>query len=355
MGETRNSHITVEELFAPDGGELLDTNMLAGDNPNGVFVNAKHAGTIHFKRCYLEGFVDNGFYCSAPGPLNTIDGEGVPGYGGKVIFENCVSKNNGIDQYRFAQGEIRNCIAIIDEDYLLNETMSNGGSRAVWIKDGGNAGAIIDGLDVYLTNRQVGVQVSNDMNADVRLENINIHATSVTKDWNNDGQQTPRGPDKVFDIQDFGGRCTVENVHIFGDAGTSDQWSPIVIDNVDTTLTNIRHNLPDMGVCKIEPGITIRDSSFITKGSFNLTGLGGSPTGEMTRLENVTGSNTDLTDAEGVTDCGVFFNGTALVSADPSTVTFWTSNEDKLQDGDQFLDPATGSRWLYIHGTFHAV
>ncbi|WP_407075649.1 hypothetical protein [Natronococcus wangiae] len=105
-------------ISAPSG-EVLIENVYLGDGatkegadhehgPGGVFFHKEAGSDVTFRYCNVQGYPNNGFYCS-----NTESG-------GSVTFENCYGKNNGVSTFRCAGSDdsIHNCVAYNDDtDY----------------------------------------------------------------------------------------------------------------------------------------------------------------------------------------------------------------------------------------------
>lgn len=91
-----------------------------GDGGNGpaIYVPPSHAGTLHIRNCYFEGWGDNAVYGSPPG---NPPGHSHPGSGGVVAVENCYSRDNAISNYRLGtEGSyVKNCVSV-------------GGQRGYW-------------------------------------------------------------------------------------------------------------------------------------------------------------------------------------------------------------------------------
>ncbi len=122
-------------ITAP-AGEILFENIYLGDGatkegesfvhgPGAVFLH-KHANCdVTFRRCNVQGYPNNGFYCS-----NTATG-------GSVTFDSCYGKNNGVATYRCGgpNDAIRNCVAYNDDtdygDGYGGYVEENG--RPVWV------------------------------------------------------------------------------------------------------------------------------------------------------------------------------------------------------------------------------
>ncbi|WP_247004889.1 hypothetical protein [Halosolutus gelatinilyticus] len=126
-------------IAAPDGDVLVE-NVYLGDGatkegesfvhgPGAVFMHKRSNANVTFRRCNVQGYPNNGFYCS-----NTATG-------GSVRFERCFGKNNGVSTFRCASGddEIVDCVAYNDgTDYghgYGGYIETNG--RPVWIWNGG--------------------------------------------------------------------------------------------------------------------------------------------------------------------------------------------------------------------------
>ncbi|MFD1564332.1 hypothetical protein ACFR99_12320 [Haloarchaeobius amylolyticus] len=119
--------ILFENIYLGDGATKEGADFVHG--PGAVFMHKGSQADLTFRNCNVQGFPNNGFYCS-----NTP-------YGGSVRFESCFGKNNGVTTFRCGSedDEIVNCVAYNDNtDYGrgyggYNET--NG--RPVWVWNGG--------------------------------------------------------------------------------------------------------------------------------------------------------------------------------------------------------------------------
>ncbi|WP_049991629.1 hypothetical protein [Natrinema salifodinae] len=119
--------ILVENVYLGDGATKEGSSFVHG--PGGVFMHRGSEADITFRNCNVQGYPNNGFYCS-----NTP-------YGGSVRFENCFGKNNGVSTFRCgsAADEIVNCVAYNDN---TNYGSGYGGygetsGRPVWVWNGG--------------------------------------------------------------------------------------------------------------------------------------------------------------------------------------------------------------------------
>ncbi len=119
--------ILIENVYLGDGATKEGSDFVHG--PGAVFMHKGSEADLTFRNCNVQGYPNNGFYCS-----NTP-------YGGSVRFENCFGKNNGVTTFRCGSenDEIVNCVAYNDNtDYGrgyggYGET--NG--RPVWVWNGG--------------------------------------------------------------------------------------------------------------------------------------------------------------------------------------------------------------------------
>lgn len=119
--------ILIENVYLGDGATKEGESFVHG--PGAVFMHRQSNADVTFRRCNVQGYPNNGFYCS-----NTA-------YGGSVRFENCFGKNNGVSTFRCASAndEIVNCVAYNDTtDYgpgYGGYTETDG--RPVWVWNGG--------------------------------------------------------------------------------------------------------------------------------------------------------------------------------------------------------------------------
>lgn len=119
--------ILFENIYLGDGATKEGEDFVHG--PGAVFMHRGSKADLTFRHCNVQGFPNNGFYCS-----NTP-------YGGSVRFESCFGKNNGVTTFRCGSedDEIVNCVAYNDNtDYgrgYGGYTETNG--RPVWVWNGG--------------------------------------------------------------------------------------------------------------------------------------------------------------------------------------------------------------------------
>ncbi|WP_226042300.1 hypothetical protein [Natrinema sp. DC36] len=119
--------ILFENIYLGDGATKEGASFVHG--PGAVFMHRDSEADLTFRNCNVQGYPNNGFYCS-----NTP-------YGGSVRFERCFGKNNGVATFRCGSedDEIVDCVAYNDDtDYGrgyggYGET--NG--RPVWVWNGG--------------------------------------------------------------------------------------------------------------------------------------------------------------------------------------------------------------------------
>lgn len=115
--------VLIENLYLGDGATKEGESFVHG--PGAVFYHNDAACDVTFRYCNVQGYPNNGFYCS-----NTASG-------GSVTFENCYGKNNGVATYRCggANDVISNSVAYNDDtDYgpgYGGYTETDG--RPVWV------------------------------------------------------------------------------------------------------------------------------------------------------------------------------------------------------------------------------
>ncbi|WP_049923639.1 hypothetical protein [Halopiger djelfimassiliensis] len=119
--------VLIENVYLGDGSTKEGESFVHG--PGAVFYHRNASCNVTFRYCNVQGWPNNGFYCS-----NTA-------YGGSVRFENCYGKNNGVSTYRVAGGddEIVNCVAYNDgTDYGPGwGGYTEDAGRPVWVWPGG--------------------------------------------------------------------------------------------------------------------------------------------------------------------------------------------------------------------------
>ncbi|NGM71255.1 hypothetical protein G6M89_19985 [Natronolimnobius sp. AArcel1] len=119
--------VLIENVYLGDGSTKEGESFVHG--PGAVFYHRDASCDVTFRHMNVQGWPNNGFYCS-----NTA-------HGGSVQFENCYGKNNGVSTYRVAGGNdsIVNCVAYNDN---TNYGSGWGGytedsGRPVWVWNGG--------------------------------------------------------------------------------------------------------------------------------------------------------------------------------------------------------------------------
>ncbi|WP_339106365.1 hypothetical protein [Haloterrigena salinisoli] len=121
--------VLFENIYMGDGATKDGSDFVHG--PGAVFMHKQSQANLTFRRCNVQGFPNNAFYCS-----NTASGPS------SVHFDTCFGKNNGVTTFRCASGDdvIENCVAYNDTtDYgrgYGGYTETNG--RPVWVWSGGN-------------------------------------------------------------------------------------------------------------------------------------------------------------------------------------------------------------------------
>ncbi|NKE37606.1 hypothetical protein GWG54_17705 [Natronococcus sp. JC468] len=122
---TPSGDVLVENLYLGDGANKSGAGFVHG--PGAVFLHKDSNADVTFRNCNVQGWPNNGFYCS-----NTASG-------GSVRFESCYGKNNGVATFRCASADdaIVDCVAYNDDTDYSTENGSWGGyteqhGRPVW-------------------------------------------------------------------------------------------------------------------------------------------------------------------------------------------------------------------------------
>ncbi|MXV63821.1 hypothetical protein GS429_17485 [Natronorubrum sp. JWXQ-INN-674] len=122
-----SGNILFENIYMGDGATKEGSSFVHG--PGGAFLHRDSNANVTFRNCNVQGFPNNGFYCS-----NTA-------HGGSVRFDTCFGKNNGVTTFRCASGNdvIENCVAYNDNtDYGPGYgNFSETSGRPVWVWNGG--------------------------------------------------------------------------------------------------------------------------------------------------------------------------------------------------------------------------
>lgn len=125
------------------GGEVEFDNVYIGDGanktggghahgPGAVFYHRNASADVTFRRMNVQGYPNNGFYCS-----NSASG-------GMITWIDCYGKNNGVSTFRAASGEdsLHNCVAYNDDTDYSTDYGSWGGytedtGRPLWVHSPG--------------------------------------------------------------------------------------------------------------------------------------------------------------------------------------------------------------------------
>ncbi|SIR99167.1 hypothetical protein SAMN05421809_3183 [Natronorubrum daqingense] len=125
------------------GGEVEFDNVYLGDGanktggdhahgPGAVFYHRNASADVTFRRMNVQGYPNNGFYCS-----NSANG-------GAITWIDCYGKNNGVSTFRAASGEdsLHNCVAYNDDTDYSTDYGSWGGytedsGRPLWVHSPG--------------------------------------------------------------------------------------------------------------------------------------------------------------------------------------------------------------------------
>ncbi|MFP9192178.1 hypothetical protein [Natronosalvus vescus] len=163
----RGGNTSVAENLYIGDGVVRDSASDRYDPSLGIWVSPKHSGHIDFRNIYIEGALDNAFYCSAPG---------YTGAGGTVHIDNCYTKDNDISHYRISSSgdKVTNCVAVNTSGYngrgvwawgpgpveLENCHLDAGSRNYAIVAGSGNSG----GCDIDCTD----VQYNTDFNGGIR-------------------------------------------------------------------------------------------------------------------------------------------------------------------------------------------
>ena len=123
--------VEFDNVYIGDGANKDGESFVHG--PGAIFYHRSANCRVNFKNMNVQGYPNNGFYCS-----NTA-------HGGSVHWENCYGKNNGVTTFRCASGNdsVRNCVAYNDNtDYSTSNGRYGGygetNGRPLWVWAPGN-------------------------------------------------------------------------------------------------------------------------------------------------------------------------------------------------------------------------
>jgi hypothetical protein len=122
---TNAGDVLIENVYLGDGANKDGESFVHG--PGAIFMHRDSNADVTFRNCNVQGWPNNGFYCS-----NTANG-------GSVRFEACYGKNNGVATFRCASADdaIVDCVAYNDDTDYSTENGGWGGyteqhGRPVW-------------------------------------------------------------------------------------------------------------------------------------------------------------------------------------------------------------------------------
>ncbi len=117
--------VSFENVYIGDGANKRGESFVHG--PGAVFYHRSANCRVEFDRMNVQGYPNNGFYCS-----NTA-------HGGSVHWTNCYGKNNGVTTFRTGSGSdtLENCVAYNDNtDYSTSDgpwgNYSESHGRPLW-------------------------------------------------------------------------------------------------------------------------------------------------------------------------------------------------------------------------------
>ena len=120
--------VVFENIYAADGATKEGTSFVHG--AGGFFYHKRAGADVEFNRCHVQGFPNNGFYCS-----NSPSG-------GEITWKRCYGKNNGVSTFRCGGSgdQIIECAATNDNTdygpgYSTGWVESSG--RPFWVWPGG--------------------------------------------------------------------------------------------------------------------------------------------------------------------------------------------------------------------------
>ncbi|WP_121744937.1 hypothetical protein [Natronorubrum halophilum] len=118
--------VEFENVYIGDGANKSGAGFVHG--PGAIFYHTKAGADVVFRECNVQGYPNNGWYCS-----NSASG-------GSITWERCFGKNNGVTTFRAASGNdtLRECVAYNDDtdystDYGSWGNYSESSGRPLWV------------------------------------------------------------------------------------------------------------------------------------------------------------------------------------------------------------------------------
>ncbi|WP_436346749.1 hypothetical protein [Natronorubrum sp. FCH18a] len=118
--------VEFENIYIGDGANKSGSSFVHG--PGGIFYHASAGADVVFRECNVQGYPNNGWYCS-----NSAGS-------GSITWERCFGKNNGVTTFRAANRNdtLRECVAYNDNtdystDYANWGNYGESSGRPLWV------------------------------------------------------------------------------------------------------------------------------------------------------------------------------------------------------------------------------
>lgn len=118
--------VEFENVYIGDGANKSGSGFTHG--PGAIFYHRNASADVVFRECNVQGYPNNGWYCS-----NSASG-------GSITWERCYGKNNGVATFRAASANdtLRECVAYNDDTDYSTDYASWGGytedsGRPLWV------------------------------------------------------------------------------------------------------------------------------------------------------------------------------------------------------------------------------
>ncbi|ELY39138.1 hypothetical protein [Natronorubrum tibetense] len=151
--------VEFENIYIGDGANKSGSSFVHG--PGAIFYHADASADVVFRECNVQGYPNNGWYCSNSSR------------GGSVTWERCFGKNNGVTTFRAASGgdTLRDCVAYNDNtdystDYGSWGNYNESSGRPLWVWQPG--GCTVE--DCHFDAGQYNAAVITHQGASVALD-----------------------------------------------------------------------------------------------------------------------------------------------------------------------------------------
>ncbi|WP_440767374.1 hypothetical protein [Natronorubrum sp. DTA7] len=217
--------VEFENIYIGDGANKSGASFVHG--PGAIFYHATAGADVIFRECNVQGYPNNGWYCS-----NSAKG-------GSITWERCFGKNNGVTTFRAANRNdtLRDCVAYNDNtdystDYGSWGNYSESSGRPLWVWQPG--GCTVE--DCHFDAGQYGAAVLTHRGASISLDGGAVSGgthgrVNTSRAGSNPDLSIPDGVPTSAEAAASGGSASESSA----DADTDEQLPNVVVFDGDGT------------------------------------------------------------------------------------------------------------------------